>query len=293
MYRFFAAIIAVLIAFNVSAKDSLFATKRAERLYVQHNVAAGETVFSIAKRYNVPPATFTLANSITYETELSTGQKVFIPLGTYNLLANRPASGDAIDVYYSVEGDDKLAILARYIGVQQNILLSWNNLASNTIRNGQVLLIGWLAYDKEDRIKTAANNIKVEQDEWERDEKPKETIIIIPKQKKDTIPPLQRLYLTQTNNEQIIVEEKGTAVFFPLQGKKRSATYYAFHNTVPKGRVIKVYNPGKDRTVYVKVLGPIPDAGQYHNAVIAISAAARNALDVSDERMWCELSFAP
>lgn len=90
------------------------------------------------------------------------------------------------------------------------------------------------------------------------------------------------------------MEESGTAVFFTSQDKPQSSkTVFAFHNTVPKGRVIKVYNPGTGKTAYVKVLGPIPETKQYHNAVIGIGSAAKQALGVVEDKAWCELKYAP
>jgi hypothetical protein len=56
--------------------------------------------------------------------------------------------------------------------------------------------------------------------------------------------------------------------------------------------VVKVFNPGSGKTIYVKVLGPLPDTKLYANSIIGISSGAKEALGVTDNRTWCELSYA-
>jgi hypothetical protein len=100
--------------------------------------------------------------------------------------------------------------------------------------------------------------------------------------------------MMQTNSEQVVTEEKGTAVFFENKGKLSSSkVIYALHNTAKRGTIIKVYNPGTDKTVFVKVLGSIPDTKMYHNCVIGIGSSAKELLMVTEEKAWCELKYAP
>ena len=119
-----------------------------------------------------------------------------------------------------------------------------------------------------------------------------DTIIRIKMKPVDTLTPEEKIYMEQTHNEADVTEEKGSAVFFGKGGKiKGTDMYYGFHNTAPKGTIIKVYNPGTDRTVYVKVLSVIPGTKQYHNSIIGISAGAMEELGTIQERVWCELSY--
>jgi hypothetical protein len=57
--------------------------------------------------------------------------------------------------------------------------------------------------------------------------------------------------------------------------------------------VIKVTNPGTGKSIFVKVLGPIPDTKQYAGSIIGIATAAKEALGVTDTKAWCELSYSP
>ncbi|WP_276134947.1 hypothetical protein [Polluticoccus soli] len=122
-----------------------------------------------------------------------------------------------------------------------------------------------------------------------------DTIIIIKKAAPiDTLSPEEKLFMEQTHSGTKITEEKGGAVFFGNGSKiKGTNLYYAFHNTAPKGTIIKVYNPGTEKTIYVKVLSVIPGTKQYHNSIIGISAGAKQELGVADEKTWCVLEYAP
>ena len=74
---------------------------------------------------------------------------------------------------------------------------------------------------------------------------------------------------------------------------KGTEMYFALHGTAPKGTIIKVYNPGTDKQVFVKVIGTLPGTKQYYNSIIGIAGGAKDVLGVTDEKAWCELKYAP
>src|ERR1044071_5430779 len=83
--------------------------------------------------------------------------------------------------------------------------------------------------------------------------KPGDTVILIRIKKPpiDTLTPEEKLFMEQTHNGTTVTEERGSAVFFGNSGKiKGTDMYYAFHNTAPRGTIIKVHNPGADKTIY-------------------------------------------
>ena len=54
---------------------------------------------------------------------------------------------------------------------------------------------------------------------------------------------------------------------------------------------MKVFNPGTNKTIYVKILGPVPDTKLYANSIIGICDAAKEALGITDNKAWVELSY--
>lgn len=292
MRRFSFVIVLVLSCQSLYAqtRDSLFVSYEKERLVIHHKVSLGETVFMLARRYHVPAAVLADANGLTYSDGLEKGQKVYIPVGPYNQQTTKPVNGSARPVYYKVSATDNLYRISKMASLTQHDVQEFNDLPDNTIRPGQVLMLGWVAYDVKDIPSGNPPVVEKKEDKYE-------TVIVMPQQQDTTrqrvLTNEEKLYLQQTNNEQAVFDEKGTAVFYEMPGKVGSKrTFFAFHNTVAKGTIIKVYNPGTEKTTFVKVLGPIPGTKQYHGSVIAISEGAKQALGVTDNRTWCELKYA-
>ncbi len=283
--------------------DTLEVMFHNDKWAIVHSVVEGDNVFKLSRRYHVPPALLADANGINFQASLNPGQLLFIPYGPYNQV--KEASGSRFDIRplrYQVRKYDNLYRLAHLAGVQQRVLQRWNGMADNYIEEGRVLFVGWVFYDVSNgpvadtvevdiRGNTAKNK---KQGTTTKKNGVEQTVIVVRKSYLDTLPEAERDYMMQTNSEQVVTEEKGTAVFFENKGKLKGSQFiYAFHNTAKRGTIIKVYNPGTDKTVYVKVLGPIPDTKMYHNSVIGIGSSAKELLMVTEEKAWCELKYAP
>jgi LysM repeat protein len=274
----------VSIAFAQS--DSLFVSVRDSVWIFSRTAVSGESIFLLAKRYYVPPAVLLDVNNLNVADGLQPNRTIYVPLGGYNHIRQEPTDKNVVlPLYRKVSAKDDLAKISRLAGVKPSQIISWNKLTSNTITPGQILLVGWVKYDGRQLPYSNIENTEL-------------NTTIVPLQEEkidvDTLPGAARDYVQQTNNEQNVVEEKGSVVFFSSAGKvKSSDTYFAFHATAPKGTIIKVYNPGTDKTIYVKVLGPIPATKQYVNSILGIGAIAKEALGVTENKAWCELKYAP
>jgi hypothetical protein len=117
-----------------------------------------------------------------------------------------------------------------------------------------------------------------------------DTVIVLKQGNTDSVvSPFETLYLEQTNNEVNAATEKGTVAFFN-SGNKENKVFYAFHNDLQRGVIIKVHNPGTDKTIYAKVIGALPATKQYYNCMMALSGNAKEELGVHDNKAWCEIS---
>lgn len=282
--------------------DTLEVVFHNDKWAIVHSVEAGDNVFKLSRMYHVPPALLADANGINFQTALNPGQLLFIPYGAYNQAKEAGANRfDVRPLRYQVRKYDNLYRLAHLAGVQQRVMQRWNGMSDNYFEEGRVLFVGWVLYDISDA--PIADTVEVNNNSTlnnknrgvtTRKNGVEETVIVVRKSYLDTLPEAERTYLSQTNNEQVVVEEKGTAVFFENKGKLQSSkVIYALHNTAKRGAIIKVYNPGTEKTIFVKVLGPIPDTKMYHNAVIGIGSSAKKLLMVTEEKAWCELKYAP
>lgn len=313
MRKLFFIVICLFVCMPVIAQDKFYVQQKGKDLVIEHTVKRGETVFSLARRYHVPPSMLADFNGVNYQTQLREGSVMEIPVAAFNHIEDAPRNmSDARPIYYKAE-DDNVNKIGRNVGVPSRKIEEWNKLPGNKVRKGEELMVGWILYDATDMNREhQQNNIKVKENavrgDWstrasnermERElpepprEYPRRDSVIIIKRTADTVAALspdEALYMSQTLNEQRVVTEKGPAVFFP-SANKAPKSYYAFHNTVRRGGIIKVHNPGTGQSVFVKVIGAIPATAQYHGAVIGISELAKRDLGVSEKKMFCEISY--
>lgn len=320
--------------FMISAKgqpaDSLFVVENQRSWLLIHKVQEGETVFSIARRYHVPPAILASENQVSYQTDLKPGKKLYVPTGAYNFIHNKDASAGqgTRPVYHRVDEEESLYRIARTSGVTQKKIQEWNGLEYPEISAGRRLLVGWIRYDATNMKEVKKNNMTVSYGQDLSAPDARETAVrgipqsppgagtkkdslpaaVIPPVKEslppapawdsfshfqpsDTLTEAGRVYLSQTYNGQSFTEEKGPAAFYDHKGA--SQVYYAFHNTAARGTIIKVINTGNGKYVFAKVLGPIPKTKLYHNCVIGISGNAKRELGVMGNKVWCSIQYAP
>ena len=85
MRRFTVLIISLFIYSNLSAQDKLLVAEgTAPNLYISHIVEPKENYYSVGRMYNVSPKDLAPYNNLTFETGLSLGQTLKIPLGPNN-----------------------------------------------------------------------------------------------------------------------------------------------------------------------------------------------------------------
>lgn len=235
----------------------------------------------VATRFYISDGMLENANDAGTIKKFQPGTEITIPVTAENYYVTKQPFGDMKELYYHVTQKDDIGLLATYAGVTKSQMRTWNGLHGNTIVPDQVLFIGWVKMIPRDTASPVS-------------------MLAYPSFKKkatnDTarqvvLGGLDSVYNRQTNSGTNVLTEKGTVVFFDKTGK--NDVYYAFHNATQRGSIVKVYNPSSGKTVYVKVLGPIPQTKAYFNAIIGICSAAKEALGVTDNKAWCELSYSP
>ncbi|MDE4086017.1 LysM peptidoglycan-binding domain-containing protein [Planococcus maritimus] len=101
---------------------------------VKYTVKAGDTLYSIASKYNTTVAAIASANKITNTSLISVGQVLIIPV--------KQAPPPVTTVKYTVKAGDTLYSIARKYNVTVAALAKANNITNyNLIRVGQVLII--------------------------------------------------------------------------------------------------------------------------------------------------------
>jgi LysM repeat protein len=288
MYKLLSAILIFTISSSAFAqmRDSLFIVPKKDRWFVRHEVKKGEDIFVLAMKYHVPPAALAETNKIGYQTKLKPREVVLIPLDKYNRLLTKPANKEGRALFYKVAEGDNLVKIGRCAGAQQQAIKEWNKLNSDEVLPGQVLFVGWISFDASGTVSRVSDGLAAQSNSDHPAAIKQFPIDLLSNEEKE--------YLFQTNIEENIVEERGSAVFFGGEGRvKGTEMFFALHGTAPKGTIIKVHNPGAEKTIFVKVIGPLPGTKQYYNSVIGIASGAKVALGAIEEKAWCELKYAP
>ena len=152
-----------------STQASLAALPQSQRLAAQypdleHRVARGDTLWDIARKYDISVNSLVRANGLRSGNLIRIGQVLTLPVdaGTAALAAVGPggsSGGDPSGGDYTVRSGDTMAVIARRFGVSTQALLSANGIAdANRIIAGQSLRIPGAGSGAVSGATLAANN---------------------------------------------------------------------------------------------------------------------------------------
>lgn len=86
------------------------------------------------------------------------------------------------------------------------------------------------------------------------------------------------------------IVEVGVAAWMS-EGDLTQSKFYAMHRTAPIGTIIKVTNRMNNNSVFVKVIGVLPETGDNANVLIKITQAAAQRIGALDQKFTAELSY--
>lgn len=104
----------------------------------QHTVVAGETLYSIAKRYQVGVMEIVQWNNLKLEEGIKPGQVLSLQVAEENVFTNLPSTQEIV---HQVKPSDTLYSVARQYGVTIKELMDWNQKTDFTLTVGENLKI--------------------------------------------------------------------------------------------------------------------------------------------------------
>lgn len=268
-----------------------------------HKVAPKETLFSIAKTYNVSLDDIKNWNNLT-DNALSVGQELVIrkKSATSTVATAQPVSVSTVKKgsTHTVGEKETMYSIARQYGITVDQLKQWNNLETTELKIGQVLKVSEDQQAKtEEPVKTTPTQtapVVTQNQTSTQTTTPKTTTQPVTEEKKDPTPVKTETPVIQEtikisesvkNGDEVI--ETGIAEL--IEGTEGNRKYLALHRTAPIGTILKVKNEMNNREVFVRVMGKLPDTAFTDKLVIKISKSAYDRLGAIDPRFRVEVTY--
>lgn len=247
-------------------QDSVILLANSEaKLFLQHTIAPGQNAALLSRYYNLSENEFYNLNPHLNQ-RMIVGAVVQIPIAADMIVTTQP-SLQTIDnharVYFRVQkGDTAYGISKRIFSMPIDVLLQRNQISSEQIRIGQTLFIGWMP-----------------------------TVKYTPPSERNYAPSGEALGLEQqfrqAEEEKTIMLHKGPVVWH----RDNRNGMFALHRFAPINSVIKVHNPNSRQSVYLKVIGRIPDSIYGDEVVAVVSHQAARLLRGVDQRFYVQLYY--
>jgi LysM repeat protein len=229
-----------------------------------HKVAPKETLYSIAKLYNVSVDDLKAWNNLK-DGGISTDQELIVrKRGTTSLTP----TVSSVKGMHTVGSGETLYSIARQYGVAVTQLMEWNKITGSEVKVGDVLAVA--GRDQKTQATTGTNKVIV------TETKP-------PVEKENTI----KISEAVTGSDE--VKQSGLAEL--IEGTDGNRKYLALHRTAKVGTIMKVRNELNNREVFVRVIGTIPDTGINDKIVIKISKSAFDRLGAIDLKFRAEVTY--
>jgi LysM repeat protein len=241
-----------------------------------HVVAVKETMFSIAKAYNISVDELKQWNNLS-DNSLAIGQELTIKKRNTVTDTNTPKEVNNVTTsqsgVHTVGAKETMFSITQKYGITVLQLKEWNHLDGNELSIGQKLIVV----------------------------QPRQTVVTVPKEiepvkntpipevqpVKETPPTTIRISESVKNADELI--ENGIAEL--IEGTDGNRKYLALHRTAPVGTILKVKNEMNNREVFVRVMGKLPDTALTEKVITRISKSAYDRLGAIDPRFRVEVTY--
>jgi len=283
---FFAFSFCLFFYAKANMVDSLGLKKESSKTYIVYKMGNKQPVLSVLKRYNLSLAEFKQANPET-DIPVKSGEIVFIPLhymdestasltqspkptaippvvtATEKKLDEKNVNDEGIHI---VTAKQSLLNVANLHKVTMAEIRKWNNLTSDVLKEGQRL---WVTTPKTTVIdKTTLLPSK------NPTEENKGTEITAPK---------------EGSNPEGLKKTLEMGIAELIDVPDNSGKYLALHKTAPIGTLVLVKNLANNQSIWVKVIGRLPNADS--KLIIKLSPKAFERLNAVDKRIRAEISY--
>lgn len=274
--------------------DSLGLKKENNKTYILYKLGPKQSLFSLLKKYNLSLTEFKQVNPET-DIPVKTGEIVYIPL---HYLEESPSILKNIDktvaadpntnqssleknnvnttekkeeTFHIVKAKQGLLTIANLYKVSMADLRKWNNLNSDRLQVGQRLLVQEPSIEKENLL-------------------PNKTDKNVTEGKIDmTTPAPAETKTAETTSSEGLKKTIENGIAELIDVPDNSGKYLALHKTAPIGTLVLVKNLANNQSIWVKVIGRLPNADA--KLIIKLSPKAFEKLNAVDKRIRAEISY--
>ena len=298
-----------LLASPVQPVDSVSVKWQAGKKYIEYKVKEHEGWFGIARQFGISYNELRIINNKDTSEMLSVGHVILVPVQKRKVTDNGNKIHSDIEknekdpVYYVVKQKETLYTISKKYKVTANEIKKWNHLTSGNLKKGEKIIVGFKTIVSE-RIdatqetgkpvinvakKSAVENKKhvIEKPDIKSDSS---VVVKTASENKifnDSLHASNKTFIGKVRRE---VSEQGVATWIEDENINPHK-YFALHRVAIAGSIIKVTNKMNRRSIFVKVVGKLPESGDNENIIIKISKASAEKLGVRDQRFQCELAY--
>lgn len=294
-------VLTFLLGITVCAQaqaDSLGIERKGDVVLVLHKVKSGQTLYSLSRRYGTSVQSIRDENG-GLSAGLKVGQTLKIPYGK----EIRETASNAIPTdtkVHTVGKGETLFSISRKYGLKVEQLKTLNKLSSNALALGQKLIVeASTPAQTPQPVEEAPKEEPVKTDEQEN------PVVSEPETPVVSVDTTSTEVAIDTASTTIEIQKEAPAVYEGtpfkevteegvaelIEEEEPSKKFLALHKTAKVGTVIKIRNLKNDLTVYVRVVGQIPDTSDNENVLIKINKRAHDQLKALDPRFMAELSY--
>jgi LysM repeat protein len=248
---------------------------------IVHRVATKETLFSIARHYNVSVDDIRTWNNLK-ENSISVGQEILIkqkPEGAIVEVAKPVAVATAAKTH-TVAPKETLYSIARQYGMTVTQLKEWNSIPDNELRIGQVLSVAApIAATTSSPLTAPSTPVTASSTPV--------SAVATPIGTSAVISPSEPARISEGLSGANELRETGMAAL--LEGTDGNRKYLAQHATIKPGTILKIRNLATNQEVFVRVIGQPTTADA--TTLIYISKSAYDRLGAVENKFRAEITY--
>lgn len=254
----------------LSPQDTIFlrTSSTGEKLFV-HTLEKKQTLFSLAKFYGLSVEELYFYNPGLEVQSLKIGQKIQVPIPNMAIVRyriNTFIESNFVPVYHVVRrGETMFRISRYYYDMPKEIIMQRNGMVTTDLKTGQALQVGWMSLEgipEEFRGESSGGIISRRNNA------------------------LRKVFARNTTGKKL-TEDSGVAFWKKSTGE--SSDFYALHRFAPVNSIIEINNPMKNRTIYAKVVGRIPDTAYGDDVKVIVSSVVAKLLGAKDRRFFVKI----